>query len=156
MSDHTAGEFVLGDAHATILTTAGETDGRHDLLDVVQPPGAKTPRHLHTRYEERLWVLDGDMTVWLGDRRLPRRAGELCTIPMDVPHAIHVGPSGARALVISSPAGFAELVVRAGVPVGSAAGESGLDGERLLAVAHELGDVILGPPGLTPADLELE
>lgn len=58
-------EFVLGrELHVTILTTAAETDGRHDLVLGVNAPHAQTPLHLHTRYEERLWVVSGSMTVW--------------------------------------------------------------------------------------------
>ena len=47
-------EFVLGESpSATVLTTGAETDGRHDVTYGVQRPGATTPLHVHTRYEER-------------------------------------------------------------------------------------------------------
>jgi uncharacterized RmlC-like cupin family protein len=60
-------EFALGQVmRATILTTAKETDGRHDLVLGVKQPGSATPLHLHTRYEERLYVLDGSLTIWAG------------------------------------------------------------------------------------------
>jgi quercetin dioxygenase-like cupin family protein len=61
-------QFVLGPERAriTILTTAQETDGRHDLIDSVFPAGSATPLHLHTRYEERVYVISGALTVWVG------------------------------------------------------------------------------------------
>jgi hypothetical protein len=98
-------------ARRAILTTAAETDGRHDLIEAVQPPGERTPLHLHTRYDERFWVVSG------------------------------------------SPAGFAELIERAGTPARLATPDTAFDAELFAAVTTELGDVIVGPPGMTPADL---
>ena len=51
----------------TILTTGAETDGRHDLIDSALPAGSMTPLHLHTRSEERVYVLSGSLTVWVGE-----------------------------------------------------------------------------------------
>jgi mannose-6-phosphate isomerase-like protein (cupin superfamily) len=63
--DARAREFVLDrQTRARILTTAAETDGRHDLTDCEQTAGATTPLHLHTRYQERFWVVSGSLTVW--------------------------------------------------------------------------------------------
>jgi quercetin dioxygenase-like cupin family protein len=156
MSDSTTTptrEFVLGGhARASILTSGAETGGRHDITYVVEPAGAMTPLHIHTRYAERLWVQDGSMTVWAGSDVQTLRAGDFYTIEMDVPHTIQVGPDGVRGLNISSPAGFAELIARAGTPAQLAGSETELDMDRFAAVAAELGDVILGPPGTTPAD----
>jgi quercetin dioxygenase-like cupin family protein len=146
-------EFVLGELRATILTTGAETEGRHDLIHGALPPGATTPLHVHTRYDERLWVLSGSLTVWAGPYDRTLRAGDFQAIPRDVPHAIQAGPDGAEALNISSPAGFADLVARAGTPAELATGESWLHAERFRAVTEELGDLLLGPPGTIPADL---
>ena len=65
-------ELVLGPERAriTILTTGAETDGRHDLVDSVFPAGSATPLHLHTRYEERVYVVSGSLTVWVGPDKL--------------------------------------------------------------------------------------
>jgi mannose-6-phosphate isomerase-like protein (cupin superfamily) len=149
-----ARQFVLGqEFRGTILTTAAETDGRHDLTECLQPPGARTPVHLHTRYEERFWVISGSLTMWVGAEKLILRAGDFHAIPMNVPHAVESGPEGAHALHISSPAGFAELIARAGTPAHLATPETEMDLERFMAVTTELGDVVLGPPGAIPADL---
>ncbi|MGW7517747.1 cupin domain-containing protein [Streptomyces sp. NPDC054796] len=147
-------QYVLGqELRVSILTSAEETEGRHDVTDSFMPAGAATPLHLHTRYEERLWVVSGALTVWAGKERTTLRSGDFCTIPLHTPHAIKAEGEGARALNISSPAGFAELVARAGTPLRLATGDTELDAELFGAVAEELGDVLLGPPGTTPADL---
>ena len=50
-------EFQLGQGlRATVLTSAEETEGRHDLIEGHQAAGDMTALHLHRRYEERIWV----------------------------------------------------------------------------------------------------
>jgi uncharacterized cupin superfamily protein len=112
-----------------------------------------TPLHLHTRYEERLYVISGSLTVWVGKDKLTLRAGDYHHIPLNVPHTVQAGSEDTHALNISSPAGFAELIARAGTPAHLAAPEAEVDAERFMQVTTELGDVVLGPPGTTPADL---
>lgn len=147
-------QYVLGqELRVSILTSAEETDGRHDVTDSFMPAEAATPLHAHTKYEERLWVSSGSLTVWAGDNKVTLRSGDFYTIPLRVPHAIAAGPEGARALNISSPAGFAEIIARAGTPLHLATDATTLDVELFSAVAEELGDIVLGPPGATPADL---
>ena len=147
-------QFMLGnELRVTILATAAETEGRLDLSDSVLAPGHATPLHLHTRYEERLWVASGSLTVWAGPDKVTLRSGDYYAVPMNVPHAVRSGPDGAHALLISSPAGFAELIERAGTPAHLATPATELDADLFMAVTTELGDVVLGPPGSTPADL---
>lgn len=148
-------QYVLGqELRVTILTSGTETDGRHDVTESVMGTGSATPLHMHTKYEERLWVVSGSLTVWAGPDTVTLRSGDFFTVPMHVPHMIKSGPDGARALNITSPAGFAELIARAGTPLHLATPETELDAELFMAVTQELGDVVLGPPGTTPADLD--
>ncbi|MGW7293070.1 cupin domain-containing protein [Streptomyces xiamenensis] len=154
---HPGRQYALGqELRISILTSAEETDGHYDVSDSFMPSGAATPLHAHTRYEERLWVSSGSLTVWAGEEKVTLRSGDFYTIPLHVPHAIASGAEGARALNISSPAGFAELIARTATPLHLATGETALDVELFAAVGAELGDVILGPPGATPADLPPE
>jgi quercetin dioxygenase-like cupin family protein len=145
-------QFVLGPERAriTILTTAEETEGRHDLIDSVFPAGSATPLHLHTRYEERVYVISGALTVWVGPDKLTVGAGGYYHIPLNVPHMVQGGATDTRAILISSPAGFAELVARTGTPAHLATPETEPDLELFMEVTTELGDVVLGPPGATP------
>jgi glyoxylate utilization-related uncharacterized protein len=113
-----------------------------------------TPLHLYTRYEERVYVISGSLTVWVGPDKLIVGPGEYYHIPLHVPHTVQARSEDTHALLISSPAGFAELVARTGTPAHLAAPESEPDLELFMAVTTELGDVVLGPPGTTPADLD--
>lgn len=153
MTDMGERSYVLGQGlRATILTTGEDTGGKHDFSDTWQPAGEMTPLHLHTRYEERLWVVEGGLSVWAGDEFVQLRSGDYYRIPMNVPHAIRSGPVGCHALHISTPAGFAELVARTAVPARLASPTTELDMELFMAVTTELGDVVLGPPGTLPTD----
>jgi hypothetical protein len=51
------------------------------------------------------------------------------------------------------PAGYAELIARAGTDAHLATAAAGFDADMFMAVTTELGDLVLGPPGTTPADL---
>jgi quercetin dioxygenase-like cupin family protein len=147
-------EFLLGqELRAKILTTGPETGGRHDLTEATQPAGQRTPLHLHTRYEERFYVVSGSFTVWAGPEKVILNPGDYYVIPMNVPHALAAGPDGGRALTISSPAGFAELLARAATPASLASPDQEIDLDLFMAIATELGDVVLVPPGATPSDL---
>jgi mannose-6-phosphate isomerase-like protein (cupin superfamily) len=114
------------------------------------PGGAGTPLHLHTGYEERIWVIDGSLTVWAGPETFTLRSGDIFAIPMNTPHTIQVGANGARALNITSPGKFAELIRRTGTPAHLATSATDWDIALFQAVTEEFGDIILGPPGVTP------
>jgi mannose-6-phosphate isomerase-like protein (cupin superfamily) len=151
MAWHDPRDYVLGqDLRVRILTTGPQTSGRHDLVEAFQLPDTLTPLHLHTRYEERLFVLEGACTVWVGPDTVRVGPGDYCAIPLNTPHTIKAGPDGCRSLLISSPAGFAELIIRAATPAQLAGPDTEIDLELFASVSAELGDQILGPPGALP------
>lgn len=150
-------EFVLGqELRVSILTTREETGGRHDFTDSWQAPNNATPLHVHTKYDERFWVAAGELTVWAGSDVVTLGPGDYIAVPMNTPHAIQAGPDGARALQISSPAAFAELIERTGTPIDKATTATELDLDLFMQVTTELGDEVLGPPGTIPADIPMQ
>jgi quercetin dioxygenase-like cupin family protein len=159
MKDQTAGtdspdRYVLGrELDVRILITGNDTEGRYDMVDAYQPPNVATPLHLHTRYEERLAVIEGSCTLWLGKDEITLTASDFIAIPRNVPHAIKAGPRGCRSHLTTSPAAFAELITRTATPSDSAGPGTEMDVVLFTTVAMELGDHILGPPGMVPADL---
>lgn len=151
MSDDTW-QLALGqELRVNILARGSETDGRHDMVDAFMLPNAATPPHLHTRYEERLFVTEGELTVWLDEERRVLAPGDFVSIRLNVPHMIKAGAEGARSILVTSPAGFAELIERTATPGAAAGPDTHLDVDLFTSVSAELGDVILGPPGMTPA-----
>ncbi len=42
--------------------------GRCGLMQTVEEPGAKPPRHLHHREDETLYVIEGSLSMWVAGR----------------------------------------------------------------------------------------
>ena len=72
---------------------------------------SEPPMHIHTRDDEFIYVLDGDLTAYVGDELLNAQAGDFVCMPRDVPHTFALDGTGrARALVMRTPSRF-ELVL---------------------------------------------
>ena len=137
----------------SVLATPVETGGRYDLVEGWFPAGAQVPPHRHGRYSEQLYVLDGEFTVWTSGHKAVLRPGDDLAIPAGTAHALAVtGDGPGRAVIVTSPSGFARLIVEVGT---SAEGnepptDTDTDMDLLLRLSAELGDEILGPPGALP------
>jgi mannose-6-phosphate isomerase-like protein (cupin superfamily) len=135
-----------------------DTGGCYGLVESVAPPGHQPPPHVHRREDEGFYVLDGELTVWVGDADgVVVGPGAFLNAPRGVPHTFRVtSQAPARWLVASAPAGF-EAFVREFGERATADELPVLDGppdvERLVRVAASHGIDILGPPGMLPAEL---
>lgn len=124
------------------------TDGQYDLIEGYFSPGTQTPLHRHTRYSEQLYVLEGEFTVWAGEKKAVLTAGESFLIAPGVPHTIGVvSDRPARGLVVSAPSSFARLIAA----IGTADEAEPPDMALFESLSIEIGDEILGPPGALPA-----
>jgi quercetin dioxygenase-like cupin family protein len=103
-------------ALAEIKATSEDTDGRLTLIEVTEPPGSAAPLHVHHREDEGFWVLDGEVTFFVGDETIEARAGDFAWGPRDIPHRYVVGATGCRMLFICTPGGFESLVRDMSVP----------------------------------------
>ncbi|MDZ8032086.1 MAG: cupin domain-containing protein [Nostoc sp. DedQUE08] len=139
--------FWLLGSRLTILADRTTTDGKYDLIEGYSPPGMQTPPHRHTRYSEQLYVLQGEYTVWLGKNKVVLGIGESVLIPMGIPHVVAtLGDRPARALVVSAPSAFAQLIAATGTLNENEAP----DLELFIRISTEIGDEILGVPGDIP------
>ena len=116
------------------------------LIDSVAPAGSQPPLHVHRDEGEGFYVLDGELTLWVGDDTHTLRSGEYLFAPADVPHTIRVGAGGARWLVIAG--GRFESFVRTVSAIAGAPGPAELG---RIAAGH--GIDLLGPPGMLPSQL---
>ena len=89
------------DALAVIKATAASTNGRLALVEVTEPPGAEAPLHVHHREEEGFYVLDGSVTITVGDETTELAPGDFAFGPRDIPHRYTVGPDGCRMLALA-------------------------------------------------------
>ena len=95
-----------------IKATGADTGGQMTIVDVTEPPGAQAPLHVHHREDEGFWILEGSATFEVGDATIEASAGAYLFGPRDIPHRYTVGEDGCRMLMICTPGGNFENIVR--------------------------------------------
>ncbi len=134
---------VVGDVYR-FLATGEDTDGKYALWEAIVPPGGGPPPHVHSREEEGFYVLEGEITFQVGDKRLVATAGMFANMPVGTPHSFK-NESGqpAKMLISVAPAGLEQMFFEVGVPLpeGSttALPPKKEEIEKLLAVAPRYG-----------------
>jgi mannose-6-phosphate isomerase-like protein (cupin superfamily) len=103
-------------ALAEIKATAADTGGTMTILEMTEPPGIEVPLHVHYREDEAFWILEGDVTITVGDLTVECHAGDYAFGPRGIPHRFTVGENGCRMLFILTPGGFEGLVREMGEP----------------------------------------
>lgn len=137
---------------ATIKSSAATTDGRVAVIEHLAPQGSGSPLHVHRREDEWFYVLEGELTFWVGGEVTVAGAGAFVYGPRDIPHTFTVTSQQARFLLVTEPAGFEDFMRALAVP----AQERTLppasivppDPETMMAAAARHGIEILGPPGI--------
>ena len=90
----------------TFLATAEDTQGKFALIEAVARKGNVPPPHIHHREEETFYVLEGEMTVSVGDRTIKATPGTMVCLPRDVAHSFVIDSEQGRALILLTPAGL--------------------------------------------------
>ena len=101
----------------TVKTAGAETGNAFSQIETDDPRGTGPPLHLHHNEDETFYVLEGEVTVVVGDERIDLKAGDYLFGPRGVAHAYVVRSERARMLVTASPAGVEQVFVSLGVPV---------------------------------------
>ena len=85
-----------------------DTRGGYSIHDNTIPPGSPGPRpHIHRYHDEAFYVLEGELTVRVGPRRITAPAGSFVVVPRGAVHQpSNPGTVPARVLLIFSPAGM--------------------------------------------------
>ena len=134
---------VVGDVYR-FLATGEDTNGKYALWEAIVPPGGGPPPHVHRREEEGFYVLEGEITFFVGDQRLVASAGTFANMPVGTPHSFkNESDKPARMLISVAPAGLEKMFFEVGVPMPpggtTAAPPTNEEIERLLAVAPKYG-----------------
>ena len=95
---------------AEVKASAADTGGMYTLLEITAPPGLETPLHVHYREDEGFYVLEGSVTIEVGDQTVELGAGQHAFGPRDIPHRFTVGPDGAHMIWVLTPGGFDDFV----------------------------------------------
>jgi quercetin dioxygenase-like cupin family protein len=147
------GEAVWFFGGLTTMKASGEqTSGRIAVSENLAPRGAGSPLHIHHREDEWFYVIEGELTFWVGGETIVAPAGSFVYGPQDVPHTFIVSSETARYLLGTDPAGFegftralSEPAPRLEIPPPPTEAP---DLERLTAIAASYGIEIIGPPGI--------
>ena len=138
---------------ATIKATADQTGGQYTLVEILAPEGFASPLHVHHFEDEGFYILEGEMTFYVGDQTIKAQPGSFLFGPKEVPHAFAVDSGPARLLFVLSPGGFEDLIRDMGepakelsIPPQPEAPPDEAQMQQMAAIAARHGNEILGPP----------
>jgi quercetin dioxygenase-like cupin family protein len=145
--------YWLFGARLRILADGPQTESRYDLIEGDFPAGTETPLHLHTKYDELIYVREGEFTVYTDAATVVLAPGESFFVPRNTPHVVKAsGLASNLALTVASPGGFAALIRAVGIPdvtEGIPPGQPN-DLGLFIELSGKSGDVIQGAPGARP------
>jgi mannose-6-phosphate isomerase-like protein (cupin superfamily) len=136
----------------TIKADGSDTGDRVLVTEQFVPRGSGSPLHVHHNEDEWFYVLEGELTIWVGGKTVVAGAGAFVFGPRGVPHTFVVSSERARFLLVTEPAGFEGFIRALGVPATAPeippAPSAPPDMAPVLAAAAEYGLEIVGPPGI--------
>lgn len=92
----------------SVLARSEDTGGRFGLMETVSRKGSEPPRHVHHREDEALYVLEGEITFYIGAETYKAGPGTFVFMPRGVPHSFVFGTDVIRMLAIVAPGGLEE------------------------------------------------
>ena len=98
-----------------VKASAKQTGNAFSLIEMLAPVGPASPYHVHRAEDETFYVLEGQLEIISGERRVTGGPGSYMFLPRNIPHGIRVvGTSPARFLVLTTPGGFEGFVMEMG------------------------------------------
>ena len=98
------------------LAEGEDTGGRLTVFEILFPPDSGPPLHVHEREDEAFYVIEGGLSVRMGDEEFEAPAGSFVFQPRGIPHAFRSSSEGARALLLVIPSGFESFFHALGRP----------------------------------------
>ncbi len=105
--------YVVGKDTYTFVVTGADTGSAYALIDGFVPSGGGPPPHCHG-YQETLFVIEGELTVFHDQSRTTLKKDAVIHLPGWTPHALkNFTSSPTRVVCVTSPSGledqFAEI-----------------------------------------------
>jgi quercetin dioxygenase-like cupin family protein len=131
----------------TIKARAEDTGGALGLVEGSFYEGFGPPLHVHSREDEALYVLEGQIRFRQGDDEFVAGPGTWVWGPRGVPHAFKVESESARALVVITPGGLERMFEEGGVAAAESAEppDQAYDPEAAIAISKRFGFEVVGP-----------
>lgn len=105
-------EFLLTPAAppqpgVTTKVRGAQTGDAYTVLELVLPPGAGAPLHVHQREDEIFYVIEGAVEIRHGGQTYVAETGAVVVLPKGQPHAFrNPGDSPNRILITAVPGGL--------------------------------------------------
>ena len=142
--------WFFGGARCSVKIGGDQTGGRLYQVHITEQRGSGPPLHIHHNADETFYVIDGQLTIYIGDERVEAGPGDFVFGPQGVPHAYVAQSEQAEFLVTFAPASmdrfFEELGGVPVVPGEPAPAASYPDPEGFARGAARWGVEIVGPP----------
>ena len=131
----------------TSLPRGEETGETFALVDERASRGESVPLHLHRDDMESFYVLEGEITFFIGDQPgIRARAGSFAHVPGGIVHGFRVESETARYLILTTPrhGRFYRAITLPSRPGGLPPLEP-IDGTQIKQAAEEYGIEFVGP-----------
>jgi quercetin dioxygenase-like cupin family protein len=136
----------------TIKASTESTAGRVAVIEHLGPRGTGSPLHVHHNEDEWFYVIDGELTFWVGGHTITAPAGSFVYGPRNIPHTFTVSSERARFLLVTEPAGFEQFMRALSEPAPRLEipppPTTPPDMGAMVQLAAQYGIEILGPPGI--------
>jgi quercetin dioxygenase-like cupin family protein/SAM-dependent methyltransferase len=100
---------VVGDVYR-FLATGEDTNGKYALWEAIVPPGGGPPLHVHSREEEGFYILEGEVSFQVGEKRIVASTGMFANMSVGTPHTFkNETDRPARMLISVVPAGLEQM-----------------------------------------------
>lgn len=133
----------------SFLLDGKDTEGQFSLVLVTAKRGCGPARHMHSREEETLYMLSGEVRAYFSDAVVELKPGDTVFLPRNLPHTYQVISEEARFLVLMAPAGFEEFFREITEPLTADAPDGPItpgDPVKLKALLARYGVDVVGPP----------
>lgn len=102
-------------ARMNIKVFAAETGGAYSLMETVLPPGGTVPLHIHEDEDENNFILEGELTMQIGEVQYTAKAGSYVVAPKGITQQFHnAGTAPCRFLTTFTPGGAEGFFKEAG------------------------------------------
>ena len=136
---------------AIIHASGKETNDRYTMIELYATKEGEGPWHVHHHEDEAFFIIEGEMTFYIGDKVIKAKAGDYVMGPKDIPHMYTVdSPGHVRLLMIFSPSGFEGFVRATSVPATSLVPPPpetvNIDFNQVVDLAAQYGAEFVEPP----------
>jgi quercetin dioxygenase-like cupin family protein len=135
---------VLGHPFTMLLTSA-DTQGDSFMFEVISPPGAVVPPHVHQHEDEYGYIAEGIYEVILDGRTYEAKAGGVLHCPRQTSHGFrNIGSTPAKMIWVSTPGANVE---RFFTDLAALPADAPPDMEKVISIFAKYDIQVAPPPG---------